>query len=46
MKPEGYGIGLPAVSALWLAVVAALFPLCRWFADVKQRRGDWWLSYL
>jgi hypothetical protein len=30
-----------------LGVVLALYPFsCRWFAAVKQRRGDWWLSYL
>jgi hypothetical protein len=23
-----------------------LYPLCRWFAEVKRRRRDWWLSYL
>jgi uncharacterized membrane protein len=45
-KPEGYGIPLPWVYVLWLAVVVALIPLCRWFAGVKQRRDDWWLSYL
>jgi len=21
-------------------------PLCKWFAGVKQRRRDWWLSYI
>jgi len=26
--------------------VIALYPLCRWFAAVKQRRSDAWLSYL
>ncbi len=26
--------------------VVAVYPLCRWFAAVKQRRRDWWLSYL
>lgn len=45
-KPESYGIGLAGVYVIWLAVVAALYPLCRWFAAVKQRRTDWWLSYL
>jgi hypothetical protein len=24
----------------------AALALCRWFAMVKQRRKDWWLSYL
>ena len=45
-KPEGYGLGLPAVYGVWLAVVIALIPACRWFAALKQRRSDWWLSYL
>jgi uncharacterized membrane protein len=45
-KPPGYGIALPAIYAVWIAVVIALYPLCRWFAAVKQRRNDWWLSYL
>ena len=44
--PKGYGVGLPGVYAVWLLVVAALYPLCRWVAAVKARRRDWWLSYL
>jgi hypothetical protein len=27
-------------------VVLLLYPLCKWFAGVKARRKDWWLSYL
>jgi len=27
-------------------VVALVYPLCRWFAALKARRTDWWLSYL
>jgi hypothetical protein len=34
------------VYALWLVVVAALFPICLWFSRLKQRRQSWWLSYL
>jgi uncharacterized membrane protein len=45
-KPPEWGLGLPMVYALWLIVVLSLFPLCRWFGDVKQRRREWWLSYL
>jgi uncharacterized membrane protein len=37
---------LPVVYAIWIAVVAALYWPCRWFAGVKARRRDWWLSYL
>jgi uncharacterized membrane protein len=45
-KPSGYGVSLPIVYVLWLAFLLALYPLCRWFAALKQRRHDWWLSYL
>ena len=45
-KPAGYGLGLPGIYAVWLVVLVALYPLCRWFAALKQRRNDWWLSYL
>jgi uncharacterized membrane protein len=37
---------LPVVYAIWIAVVATLYLPCRWFAGVKARRRDWWLSYL
>ncbi|HEX5870726.1 MAG TPA: heparan-alpha-glucosaminide N-acetyltransferase domain-containing protein, partial [Longimicrobium sp.] len=45
--PEaGAGFSLGVAYLCWLAGVALLYPLCRWFAAVKQRRDDWWLSYL
>jgi hypothetical protein len=34
------------VYGVWIAVVLALFPFCRWYAGVKARRTDRWLSYL
>jgi uncharacterized membrane protein len=40
------GFSLPVVYVAWIAIVAMLYPLCRRFAGVKQRRRDWWLSYL
>lgn len=41
------GFGLPAVLAAWIVVVAALYPCCRRFADLKHRhRGATWTSYL
>ncbi|MGA7412932.1 MAG: heparan-alpha-glucosaminide N-acetyltransferase domain-containing protein [Bryobacteraceae bacterium] len=46
MFPADYGFSLWAVYVAWIAVVAAMYPLCRWFAGVKQRRRDWWLRYL
>ena len=42
----GWGFGLPVVYVMWAIVVLALYPACRWFAAIKQRRRDWWLSYL
>jgi uncharacterized membrane protein len=44
--PPGWGYPLPVVYTIWAAVVLAMYPLCRWFADVKRRRHDAWLSYL
>ncbi|MFL5386609.1 MAG: DUF1624 domain-containing protein [Longimicrobiaceae bacterium] len=45
--PEpGAGFGLGVTYLCWSAGVALLYPLCRWFAGVKRRRKDWWLSYL
>ena len=44
--PRGFGVDLPGVYLLWIAVVVALYPLCRWVAAVKARRRDWWLSYV
>lgn len=45
-KPKGYGFGLPTIYLVWIGVVIALYPACRWFAQTKARRNDWWLSYL
>jgi uncharacterized membrane protein len=44
--PKGYGFGLPGVYLVWVLAVLALYPLCRWVTAVKERRRDWWLSYL
>jgi uncharacterized membrane protein len=44
--PSGVGFNLVVVYICWIAGVLLLYPLCKWFAGVKQRRRDWWLSYL
>lgn len=44
--PPGVGFGLPVVYGSWIAGILLLYPLCKWFAGVKARRRDWWLSYL
>jgi uncharacterized membrane protein len=43
--PTDYGYSLPVVYGIWLGVLVILYPVCRWFADVKRRRRDAWLSY-
>ena len=44
--PEDYGFGLPVVYAVWVGVVALLYPICRRYAEVKARSRAWYLSYL
>jgi uncharacterized membrane protein len=41
-----FGFPLPVIYAAWIAVVALLYPLCRWFAALKARNKSPWLSYL
>jgi uncharacterized membrane protein len=40
------GFSLPAVYAVWLVVLVLLYPLCRWFGELKERRQEWWWRYL
>ncbi|MBI5011526.1 MAG: hypothetical protein HZC06_01560, partial [Methylocystis sp.] len=45
--PPEFGAGLAGAYVAWILIVLALYPLCRWFAEVKRRRRDlWWLTYL
>jgi uncharacterized membrane protein len=44
--PFGYGHNLPFIYLMWITAVAVLYLPCRWWADLKKRRKDWWLSYL
>lgn len=43
--PPDAGVGLFGTYLVWAAIVLMLYPLCRWFAGLKQRRRDAWLSY-
>lgn len=46
-QPPGWPFGLPVVYLIWACVVVALYPLCRWYAELRRRRTDlWMLSYL
>ena len=44
--PPGWGYPLPIIYLIWAIVVLLMYPLCRWFAGLKARRSDPWLSYL
>ena len=44
--PDAYGVSLPMVYLIWIGVLVILYGPCRWFAAVKQRRRNVWLSYL
>jgi uncharacterized membrane protein len=44
--PADFGYNLWTTYGVWLLVLVLLYPVCRWFANVKARRRDWWLSYL
>jgi uncharacterized membrane protein len=44
--PADYGYDLWVVYVIWIAVVVTLYQMCVWFAGLKERRKDWWLSYL
>jgi uncharacterized membrane protein len=44
--PANYGYPLWVVYAVWVVVLLLLYPMCRWFARLKQRRHTRWLSYL
>lgn len=43
--PPGWGYSLPIIYLVWAVVVLTLYPLCRWFAGLKQRSSDAWMSY-
>jgi hypothetical protein len=45
-QPPGWGLTLLFVYLIWAFVVATLYPLCRWYAALKQRSNNPWLSYL
>lgn len=41
------GFGLAMVYAVWMFVIVALYPLCKWYDRYKtSHKEKWWLSYL
>jgi len=46
-RPPNSGVELGIIYAVWLGVVIALYPLCRWYAQYKATHKEIkWLSYL
>jgi len=44
---KGYGFSLPVCYLIWIAVVVAVYPLCKVYDRYKQSHKEkWWLSYL
>jgi uncharacterized membrane protein len=43
--PESYTWSLGLLYLIWAVAVVALYFPCRWFAELKARRRDRWLSY-
>jgi len=49
MNPQfkGYGYSLLFVYILWIALIFAVYPVCKWYDNYKRlHREKWWLSYI
>jgi hypothetical protein len=44
--PEGYTWSLALLYLVWAVAIVLLYFACRWFAELKAKRSDWWLKYL
>jgi uncharacterized membrane protein len=44
--PAGYEWSLPLLYAIWGITIVLLYFPCRWFAELKAKRSDWWLKYV
>jgi uncharacterized membrane protein len=44
--PPDAGFTLGQTYLIWLAAVVLLYPLCRWYANIKRTHRWWWLSYI
>jgi len=44
--PDGYTWSLPLLCVVWAIAIVILYAACRWFAEVKAKRQDWFLKYI
>ena len=45
-RTPAIGLSLPGVYVVWLLALVLLYPICRWFAVLKESGRGWWWSYL
>ena len=45
-RPETFGFSLWGVYAIWIILVAGLYPLCKKYNAYKSTHRRWWLNYL
>jgi uncharacterized membrane protein len=38
--PIGYGYSVPVLYAIWVSVVLALYPYCKWYRGIKEKHRD------
>lgn len=43
---DAFGFQLPGVYGVWVFIVLALYPVCKWYDGYKSRSRSPWLSYL
>jgi len=44
--PAGYTWSLLLLYGVFIATIAVLYPVCRWFAGIKATNRSWWVRYL
>jgi uncharacterized membrane protein len=45
-RPADFGYPLGVVYLIWIALVTALYPVCKWYSKYKGSHDYWWLTYL
>jgi hypothetical protein len=44
--PDGYMWPLSLLYAVWIVVIAVLYPLCRWYSRRKALNPAPWMRYI
>jgi hypothetical protein len=43
-RTPAIGLSLPGVYVVWFLALVLLYPICRWFAVLKESGRGWWWS--